>query len=414
MKAQVISIGDELVLGLTVDTNSAWLSLRLAENGIQVVAHHTIADLRGPISEVIAMAAKESDAVLISGGLGPTEDDVTRESLADAMGVSLIADEEMIAEIEAFFRERNRIMSEGNRRQAMFPEGSEPIPNTCGTAPGINCSIDGAHVFVMPGVPSEMYVMFDRDVLPKLLQDARRLDRSIITHSVRCYGAGESDIGQRLSDLMARGRNPAVGTTAADGMITVRINVFGDSREAADRMLAETEDEVRRRLGELVFGAGDETLEHAVAERLKELGQTVSTAESCTGGLVSKSLTDVPGSSVYFLDGFICYSNEAKSDILGVEPELIESYGAVSVEVGEALAINCRQRSGSDYAIGVTGIAGPEGGSSDKPVGLVYIAIAERDGCDVHEHRFGAMSRHIIRDRACKSALNYLRLKLAK
>jgi len=416
MNAEIISVGTELTFGLTVDTNSAWLSRRLAEVGIVVCAHHTVPDDLAVIRDAIDQAAGRADVVLVTGGLGPTEDDLTRQALAEAMGAPLVLHEAFVEHIREFFRRRGRDMPERNKVQAMFPAGARPIANTCGTAPGIHAELHGAAVFVMPGVPAEMKTMFERDILAVLdeLRTARQqADGVILTLTLRCYGTGESNIAEQIRDLMQPGRNPAVGTTAEETIIAVRIHARGSTRQQAQRMLDETAAEIRERLGELVFGQDDETLAHAAAKLLFETGKTVAVAESCTGGLIAKSLTDIPGSSRYFLEGIVAYSNQAKVRLLGVPAEAIARHGAVSEQVARAMAVGARQRSGSDLAIAATGIAGPEGGSAEKPVGLVYIALADPHGCSAEPFRFGEhLARQAIRDRARKAALNALRLRL--
>lgn len=411
MNAVIISIGNELTLGQTVDTNSAWLSQQLAAIGVHVRMHATVADEIDPVRDLLSRAAGEADVVLVSGGIGPTEDDLTRHALAAAMGVDLVLHPPSIEQIREFFTRRSRTMPDANTIQAMFPVGTTPIENTCGTAPGIRAKLKQADVFVMPGVPREMKVMFQKAVLPLLAEQAR--GAVLLARTINTYGAGESDIGEKIRDLMRRGRNPTVGTTAQQTMIGIRIHAFGPTCTEAEQLLHADVVEVRRRLGDLVFGEDDETLADAAAKLLFQTRQTVVTAESCTGGLIAKSLTDIPGSSGYFLNGFVTYSNESKMRFLDVPEALIRRHGAVSTPVAEAMATGARQISRGDYAISVTGIAGPEGGSPAKPVGLVYFGLAHAAGCDVHERRFGSEStREEIRDRARKFALNMLRLKL--
>ncbi len=411
MQAVVISIGNELTLGQTVDTNSAWLSQQLAAIGVSVRMHATVADDTEPIRELLDRAAAGADVVLVTGGLGPTEDDLTRQALAAALGVPLVLHEPSVEQIRAFFTRRAREMPEANRVQAMFPQGTTPIENTCGTAPGIRARLHDAEVFVMPGVPREMKVMFERSVRPVLA--ARAGGAVILATTINTYGAGESDVGVRIRDLMARGRNPTVGTTAHQAIIGVRIHAYGRTHDEALALLDADAAEVRRRLGELVFGENEDTLAHAVARLLTQTKKTVATAESCTGGLVAKCLTDIPGSSAYFLNGFVTYTNESKTRFLGVAAELIRKHGAVSMPVAEAMASGVRGVSGSDYAVSVTGIAGPDGGTADKPVGLVCFALAHPDGCDAYERRLGSdMRRDEIRDRASKFALNLIRLAM--
>jgi nicotinamide-nucleotide amidase len=411
MNAVIISVGNELTLGQTVDTNTAWLSQRLAEIGIHVVLHVTVADEVKPLEVEIRRACDMADVVLISGGLGPTEDDLTRDALAAAMGVGLALDERYLDQIRDYFTQRQRTMPETNKVQAMFPVGSAPIENTCGTAPGIQANIGRSVVYVMPGVPREMRVMYERSVLPQLR--SRAGGAVILARTLHTFGTGESDIGELIRDLMKRGQNPAVGTTAQQAIISVRIHAAGVNRNEAERLLEQTTAEIRSRLGSYVFGQDDDTLWSVVTRQLIAAGKTVSTAESCTGGLIAQSLTETPGSSASFIDGVVTYSNQAKTRLLGVPAELIAAHGAVSPQVAEVMARQCRERSGTDYAISITGIAGPTGGTPDKPVGLVYIGVADADGCEVREHRLGTyLTREEIRDRARKNALNSLRLRL--
>jgi len=411
MQAAILSIGNELTLGQTVDTNAAWLAGRLAEMGVRVRVHATVADEVEPIRMELERACDLAEVVLATGGLGPTADDLTRDALAALMGSELTLREECAAQIRAFFSSRGREMPESNLVQAMLPAGSEPIANTCGTAPGIRAQWKGRMIFVLPGVPREMQVMFDRDVRPVLAPLAG--EAVILAATLYTYGLGEAQVGERIRDLMARGRNPTVGTTAQQTVIGVRIHAHGRTRAEARRLLDLDRAEIRGRLGSLIFGEDDDRLSAAVARLLTERKKTVSTAESCTGGLLAKQLTDVPGSSAYFLQGVVAYANQAKSSLLGVPPEMIARHGAVSREVAEALAVGCRRISGSDFALSVTGIAGPGGGTADKPVGLVYVGLADAGVCDVTEHRLGdSLTRDEVRDRSCKAALNRLRLKL--
>jgi len=411
MRAIVISVGNELTLGQTIDTNAAWLAQRLAEVGVTTPLHLTVADDQEALEREIRRASEWADVVLVSGGLGPTEDDLTRHALADAMGVDLQLREEYIERIRGFFTKRRLDMPDTNVIQAHFPVGSTPIDNTCGTAPGIRAAIGDCLAFAMPGVPREMKVMFERDVLPQLTPKSG--SGVILATTLWCYGAGESDIGEKIHDLMQRGQNPTVGTTAQQTIIGVRIHAHGQTHDQAAQLRDNTANEVLKRLGQLVFGTDDDTLASAVAKLLIEKKQTVATAESCTGGLIAKSLTDIPGSTAYFLDGVVTYSNEAKTRLLGIPSELIAKHGAVSPEVAHVMATNCRERSGSDLAISVTGIAGPTGQTPDKPVGLVYIGLADHSDCNVTRHQMGDyLTREEIRDRARKLALNRLRLKL--
>ena len=411
MNAHILSIGNELTLGQTVDTNAAWLAQQFAAVGILCSRHIGVADDRAVIAREISAAAKETDLLLISGGLGPTPDDLTREALADAMGVELLLRPECLVQIEAYFKSRGRSMHEHNRRQAMCPQGADPIENTRGTAPGIHARIGRADVFVMPGVPAEMKTMFERSVLPRL----PRSGEIIVQRTVKTFGMSESEIGERIADLMARDRNPTVGTSAAELVIAIRINAQGRGGEDAARLADVDAQTIRERLGVAVFGEEDDNLQHAVGRILIERKHTISTAESCTGGLIAQRLTDVSGSSAYLIQGFVTYSNASKQRLLEIPQEWIDRHGAVSEQVAEAMAANCRRLSGTDYALSATGIAGPTGSSPEKPVGLVYIALATARGTTVKELRLGeSLARGEVRDRAAKAALNLLRLELIR
>jgi len=405
-RAVIISIGDELLSGATVDTNAAYLSARLEELGISTVRHLTVGDDAGAIADAVRAAAEEVEVVLLTGGLGPTADDLTQEGLAAAMGVPLREDPRSAERIAAFFARRGRRMKPSNRKQALLPVGAEAIDNDCGTAPGIAAQVGRAQVYVLPGPPHEMEEMFQRRIAPRLGSPgaiARRL--------LHTFGAGESDVGERIADLMARGRNPAVGTTVKAGVVTVRISASARTRAEADSAAEETAREVRSRLGELVFGQGDETLAAVTGAALRRGGGSLAVAESCTGGMIAAMITEVPGASEYFLGGVVAYANSAKTDLLGVDASLIADRGAVSEPVAAAMAEGVRARFGADWGIGVTGIAGPTGGSAEKPVGLVFIALAGPAGSAVHRHVFSG-SRDIVRRRAALAALNHLRLAL--
>ena len=409
MKAVILSIGDELVLGQTVDTNAAWLSARLAELGVPVAYHLTVPDVRQDVHQAFAEAAARGDLILASGGLGPTDDDLTRHGLADAMGVGLQLDQVSLDAIEQFFIERGRTMIERNKIQAMCPVGASMVPNPRGTAPGIHATIDGSAVWVMPGVPREMEGMFDESIRPTLDSEIAHV---ILTRKINTFGMGESDLAHQLGGLADRARNPLVGTTVSEGVVSVRIRSEFPTRSEAQHQLDDTVQTIEGLLGDLVFGDEGTTLAEAVGRQLAEAGRAVATAESCTGGLVAKSLTDVAGSSAYFLGGWVTYADAAKIDQLNVPASLIEQHGAVSDAVARAMADGAIERSGADYAISLTGIAGPTGGTSDKPVGLVWIGLAERGAeTTVSRHVFPG-DRRVIRQRASNTALNLLRIRM--
>ena len=413
MDAVIISCGTELTTGQCVDTNSAWLSAQLTPLGVRVVEHVTVGDDVTHLASAIRRALDGASLVIITGGLGPTLDDVTREAIAAALGQPLEESAAASAQIRAFSQRWQRPMPESNRRQAMIPRGCEMISNPRGTAPGIRCVRDDRRLYAFPGIPAEMQAMFNAAVLPQI----HAVTGGARTESARllCFGISEAKLGELLADLMQRGRNPSVGTTASHAILSVRVLARAPSgSEARERLQADVS-EIRRRLGTVIFGEDDDTLEGVVARLLVEQHKTIATAESCTGGLLAKRLTDIPGSSAYFLRGYVTYADAAKVDLLGVPADLLSQHGAVSEPVAKAMALGCRRAAGADYALSITGIAGPTGGSPpEKPIGLVYIGLAHSAGVETLRVLCGDhLTRDEIRDRSCKTALNLLRLHLA-
>ena len=407
MKASILAIGNELVTGQTVDTNSPYLAEQLAARGIETCRHATVRDDRHAIAAAILQAAGEADLVLITGGLGPTADDLTRQGLADALGAELVLDEASLEEIGKFFRRRGREMTAANSAQAMVPAGAEPIHNRMGTAPGIAAEIDGAQIFVTPGVPIEMECMYAEQIAPRLPAELGVVRH----HIVHTMGVGESDLGATIGDLMARDANPLVGTTASAGSVGIRITACAARDDQARELIERTVTELRRRLGDLVIGEGEQTLASVVGDLLRAAGQTLATAESCTGGMIGERITAAPGASDYYLGGVVAYANAVKRQALSVPQKLLEAHGAVSEPVAAAMADGCRAALGSDWALGITGIAGPAGGSEDKPVGLVYIGLAGPEGTTVHRHVLPG-TRDLVRHRAALLALDHLRRAL--
>ena len=409
--AWILACGTELIIGHCADTNSAWLAEKLASVGIETDRILTVPDRAALLANALREAAAESDVILLTGGLGPTEDDLTRTSLAEVAGVPLTVDPPSLENIRAFFAERAREMPPANQVQAMIPRGARALPNLCGTAPGIAIELQGTPCFAMPGVPFEMRAMFEREVLPELA--ALASSSVLLSRNLHCFGRGEADIGQSIRDLMAPGRNPIVGTRAGLGVITLRIDARAADPAAAESMLDEVERELRARLGPIIYGRGDETLQSAVGELLVAANQTVAVAESCTGGLLGKLLTEVPGSSRYFLGGILSYADAVKTRLLGVSQETLRSHGAVSERVARAMAEGAAAALASDWAISITGIAGPAGGSACKPVGLVYLGLKTPTEVQVSEFRLGEHTpREVIRERAARCALNLLRVAL--
>ncbi len=408
IEASIVSIGNELLSGETVNSNAAYLGAELLTIGIPVASSYTVGDEIDAIVRAFEQAGTDADVVVATGGLGPTDDDLTRQAMAKFLGVELQLREDLLEKIERFFAGRDLPMPERNKIQAYIPAGADALPNI-GTAPGIRAESKGKLFFAMPGVPSEMKRMFEESVLPELR--ALTGGQAVAVRKLRCFGAGESAIAELLGDMMQRGRNPLVNCTVSSGVITLYIIASAENKEKAEKMAQKDEQTLRSVLGELIYGTGDQSLAEVVGEELARQGKTIAIAESCTGGCLAKLLTDVPGASRYFTHGWVAYCNEAKIGELGVPPELIEKHGAVSEQVAESMAEGARRKAGTDFAIGITGIAGPSGGTEQKPVGLVYISVNSGTCCETKRCVF-SHDRRLMRLRAAQTALNMLRLKL--
>lgn len=412
--AIILSIGDELMLGQTVDTNSAWIARQLAAVGIEPAAHVTVADDQSSIERALREALAAYAVLIASGGLGPTEDDLTRQALAAVMEAPLEPNEIWLKELDRFFKDRGRPMPAANRIQAMIPRGARMIFNHAGTAAGLHAQLPAANeakanLFFLPGVPREMKAMFQHDVLPVL--KAMTGGRVILSRTLHTAGVGESTVAEMLGDLMRRDRNPSVGTTAAAGLVGLRLNARFDDRAEAVRQLDDTEAACRAALGDLIYGRDEQTLQQVVGDLLKSRGQTVATAESCTGGLLAQMLTQTPGSSDYFHAGWVTYANDIKASQLGVRQRTLVDHGAVSEPVVLEMAAGARQRARADYALAISGVAGPDGGTPAKPVGTVCIGLAHPAGVLACTNLFSG-DRDGVRQRSAVTALTMLRAKL--
>ncbi len=411
MKCEIISIGSELTSGQNLDTNSQWLSRHLAEMGIAVGWHTTVADDLEANIEAFRIASRRAGLVLATGGLGPTQDDLTREVLARVAGVELFEDADSLRHIEEMFRRRNRTMPERNRVQAQFPTGSEAIFNARGTAPGIWMRMGECQIAAMPGVPSEMYGMFESQIKPRLA--ALGLGGGVLVQrKINTFGLGESAIEEKLLDLTKRGHVPEVGITVSDAVVSLRILARAPSLAEAQAQIAPVERTVRERLGSLVFGLDEEELQGTVAELLATKRQSLATAEGVTAGLVAERLGSMPGISAWFRGGIVAYDNRLKVELLAVPQSLIETYGAVSAEVAEAMAVGCRTRLGTDLAVSTVGVAGPHDLNADCPVGLVFVGLAWSGGATSTRFSWTG-SRDEVRRRTAKLALNRVRLHLS-
>lgn len=412
-RAAVLSIGDEITLGQRLNTNSAFLADQLIELGFITDEHRTVADDRGAIAGAIRELAAGREALVITGGLGPTQDDLTREGLGDVLnpGEALVRDAEAEAALRLWFAGRSGGMPESNLVQAMRPRDTEIVKNPHGTAPGLRCSIGECAVFALPGPPNEMKPMFEDYVRPIL---SAGVGDVILTAAIPEFGMGESQAAELLGELMQRDRNPTVGTTASGSVVTARIRVSGE-RAWAEHSLQQTVEQVRSAWQPYAFADHDESLAEAVVGLLKSRGETLVTAESCTGGLLGAMLTEVAGASAVYAGGWVTYSNEMKSDCLKVSASTIEQHGAVSSAVAEAMAEGALRNSTANYALAITGIAGPEGGSAVKPVGTVWIGLAFRNGDSIRSRSrcfLFSGDRVTVRERAAKAALQLLRFHL--
>jgi nicotinamide-nucleotide amidase len=409
MKTEILSIGTELTTGQNLDTNSQWLSLKLAEIGIPVGWHTTIADDLSDNLEAVRIAVQRAQLVIITGGLGPTLDDLTREVLAKAAGVELVLHEPSLTHIQSLFSRRQRTMPERNRVQAYLPAGAEPLENPLGTAPGIWMRIGQTFIAAMPGVPSEMFAMYEAQVKPRLLKLG--LGRGVrMQRKINTFAAGESQIEELLGDVTRRGAVPEVGITAHDAVVSLRIFGSGATLEEAHAQIAPVEQVIRQRLGNFVFGVDQEELQDVVIRLLGEKKKSLATAESITGGLVAQRLVQIAGASNWFRGGIVAYDSRVKVSMVDVPKEMIDRHSAVSPEVAQALAVGCRRRLGADIGVGTTGYAGPTA-AEDQPVGLAYLGLAWDGGVlAVKVNWLG--TRTEIQSRTAKSALNLVRLHL--
>jgi nicotinamide-nucleotide amidase len=401
-KAEILAIGDELLHGSAIDTNSAWLSQRLEELGVHVGRFTVVGDEPGAFESALRDAAQRVDLIVSTGGLGPTEDDRTRHEAAAVAGVELVFDPGSWASIGAWFEARGRALTEDNRRQALIPVGGAPLRNDFGTAPGLAMDLGGCRFYALPGVPSEMRGMFEEQVAPDVRERFSDRLSPVVHRTLNVLGPTEAALGARIADLMSDlDGDVRVGVTAHFGLLRVRIAAHGVTVAEADARADLAADRVRPRLGHELIYEGDQDLASHLVQELRRHGLSVATAESCTGGLVARALTDQPGSSAVFPGGVICYSNDSKVRDLGVSTTDLEREGAVSAVVAGQLAQGVAGRFGAAFGLGITGIAGPDGGSAEKPVGTVWFGLHRAGGgTRVWERRIAPISRSFVRERA--------------
>ena len=408
--AEIVTVGTEMLLGDLVDTNTAWISQRLAELGVPIYRHTTVGDNPERIVEALREASSRSTLVITTGGLGPTSDDLTNACLSTLTGREMVEYPEAREHVDEMFKRFGRNPTENNYKQALFPRETELIPNPVGTAMGALVEWEGMLFATLPGVPVEMKSMFGETLEPLI---RARSDGSIVSKTLHFAGIGESALAEKVQDFLDA-NDPTVAPLAGQGRVRLRITTRANTEEEAQAKIAPVEKEVIARLDDYFFGEDDETLEGAVARLLKNKGATLALAESCTGGLLAKRLTDMPGSSAYFTEGLVTYSNEAKERLLGVPHALLLEHGAVSEPVARAMAEGAREVSGADYGLSVTGVAGPDGGTEEKPVGLVFVGISDAEDTFAQKVDLTAWarSRDSIRERSTNRAFDLLRLRL--
>jgi nicotinamide-nucleotide amidase len=401
MKAEIIAVGTELLLGQIANTNAQFLSQKLAEVGIDVYYHTVVGDNADRLYDLIQQALTRSDLIIFSGGLGPTKDDLTKETVARALGKTLVHDEQALQRIIAYFEQRGMTMTENNRKQALVVEGSHVLPNDHGMAPGMVIEHEGKYLIMLPGPPRELYPMFTVYGLPHLLS---LISDQYVVHSkvLRFFGIGESALEEELIDLIDGQTNPTIAPLAAEGEVTIRLTAKAKTVAEADVLIRGVEQEIEKRVGRYIYGYNDDSLASVMVRELAERGETVSFAESITGGLISHLVTSIPGSSAVLKGSVVCYTNEVKEQ-LGVPSQVLKSEGAVSEDAARILAERIRSQLSSTYGISITGEAGPHA-SEAKPIGLVYIGISDGKRTEIKMFRLSGQ-RAGIQLRAAKHAI---------
>lgn len=413
MIAEILSVGTELLLGHTINTDTAIVARELSTIGVNVLYCATVGDNPGRLEEAVHAALSRSDILITTGGLGPTGDDLTKETVAAAAGKKLVLHEECLHRIEEYFK--GRLWGESQKKQAWLPEGCKVLPNDVGTAPGCIFETDGGKIVVMlPGPPSELTPMLTRYAIPAL---AGKEQAVIVSQNIHVFGIGEGSVAELIDDLM-QGANPTVATYAKENEMFIRVTARAATEEEARQMMAPLSHEIQKRIGSYVYAVDCESLEEVAVRELLQAGKTLATAESCTGGLLAKRITDISGASQVFEMGAVTYANRIKEQVLGVSHQTLEDHGAVSEETAREMAQGIRRAAGSDLGIGITGIAGPGGGTKEKPVGLVYIALSDGKETWVRKMVPGnpdyPRSRSWQRNMAASHALDMVRRYLQK
>jgi len=410
MRIEILTIGNEVLSGRTLDTNFAWLARALEEVSVQVTWHTTVGDDSRTITDALRRALERADAVVTTGGLGPTPDDVTRRAIATALGRPLQLDEDVVAAIRERARKSGRKLPASVESQALLPRGAQVWPNPVGTAPGVLLLFKRKPLILLPGVPAEMEALATQFVIPYLRQ---RSGRVVETFTLRTIGPFESQLQERIGKLPSRWRGAGLAFLPSYFGVDLRVTVVGAEADEVHTVAERAYRELKERVGAVIYAEGSATIEDVVGALLLKRQFHLATAESCTGGLVAKRITDVAGSSRYFERGFVTYSNKAKIELLGVSPADLEAHGAVSAQVAEQMARGAAERAGAEVGVGITGIAGPEGGSEAKPTGTVFVALHSPLGQAVRTFRFMG-SRHAVRERGAQMTLELLRRHLSE
>ncbi|OGU43389.1 MAG: competence/damage-inducible protein A [Ignavibacteria bacterium GWC2_56_12] len=414
MTAEIISIGDELLIGQVINTNQAYIARRLNETGVTVAAMTTVGDDMDAILAAFRTALSRCDVVTVTGGLGPTHDDITRSAVCSFFGTDLVEDADALKNVERLFQGWNLPVTKVNREQALVPRGCTVIPNSNGTAPGYFFERDGKVFIVMPGVPFEMKGMMDQTVVPYFI--AKEPGQAVVHRTLRTTGIGESMLAEHLgeiTEIIPPAEQVTLAFLPSPTGVRLRLSAVAKDRATAESRIAAVEARIRAKAEKFIYGVDDDELEAVVGEMLRKAKLKLAVAESCTGGLILDRLTDVPGSSDYLERGFIVYSNESKLQELGVPQDLLAKHGAVSEEVARAMAYGARRATGTDIALSTTGIAGPAGATPGKPVGLVFVGYADKAGSLALKFNFG-LDRRRTKERAAQAALELLRRKLLK
>lgn len=409
MTCELISVGTEILLGDIVNTNAAYLSKRLADLGIDVMFQHTVGDNAQRLKDTLELAFSKSDTVITTGGLGPTADDITKEICAEYFDLELYEDKKSLENMQTYFKNKNILMPESNKKQALIPKGAIVLENNCGTAPGCIMNKDNKTIIVLPGPPSEMTEMFEKSVVPYLSKFTQGVIKS---HSVRTFGIGESAMAQLVSDLLFM-KNPTVAPYAKSGEALLRVTAKAQNDKEAQKLMLPVIDEIKARLGSFVYDIDSASIEETTVSLLKEKKLTVSCAESCTAGLVSKRLTDIAGSSCVLKGSVVSYTDEVKRKVLSVSKQTLEKYTAVSEKVACQMALGVLKLTNSDLALSVTGVAGPGSDENGNPVGLIYIAVTDGKLVKIKKLQTGhdkGNCRDYNRTVGASNAINELRL----